>query len=133
MQHLHWDDDYRLRYLENVGENRVARILSPIRKGTILLVRYCENKPAGMLPQKRYWTEFITDVPQYASEGTGIGVHICKWRIEWTFPAALAADLVGISERQRASSVGWFYEYRNLVPVDVSDCRIFEMNPVGAK
>ncbi|HDR9164791.1 TPA: hypothetical protein QDB28_005226 [Burkholderia vietnamiensis] len=128
MDDFDWTRLYICTRLYTFDGKRHIHPLDPKEVGEIWLYRYCLTAPTSDIPANSFWTEFTTDTPKYASEGTGIFLNECKWRIEWKLPLDKARLLVE-QHQKRMSGVGAHYEYTNLFPVSLSDCTIVQMQP----
>jgi hypothetical protein len=120
---------YNLReiFVSPVDGKIKSNPLNPVEDGNYILVRYCEHKPTTDIPAFSFWTEFLAKDSKIASDGTGIPINECKWRIEWTFPKDNAAAYV-IQLQKRSSVVGWFFEYNNIREVSLQHCKISKIS-----
>ncbi len=96
-------------------------------KNQIKLFRYVEERWNGPVRAFSWWSELETDIPHFAGEATGIPDACCVWRIEWIMTRNSAREMVRCGE-QRASRVGWFFEYENLHAVSADQITWHEMN-----
>jgi len=74
-----------------------------------------------------WWTEIETDSPDIAAGCTGVIVPYCKYRIEWTFAAVSADQIVKDGERRFCKPYPSAIEYQNLIPVQRHECAVVKL------
>ena len=96
----------------------------------VVLFRYVDERFFDPVRPYSYWTELETAWSDFAGAAVGIGLHSCKYRIEWHCPMDVAIENVGIGG-SRMGPAGVIREYTVRIEVKQDDIIWHEMNDWG--